>query len=107
MATIVELESDWAIQRLVELTEIPASPFEEEKRGLAFARMLREIGGLEVRIDAVVNVIARRKGTGAGPALMLAAHLDTVFAKDVDVTVKRDGDRFTAPGIGDNSRGLV
>lgn len=107
MATIMELESDWAIQRLIELTEIPAPPFEEEKRGQALARMLREIGGLDVRIDKVGNVIARRKGTGAGSAVMLAAHLDTVFAKDVVVTVKRDGDRFTAPGIGDNSRGLV
>ena len=107
MATIVELESDWAIQRLIELTEIPAPPFEEKARGLAFARMLREIGGLDVKIDEVGNVIARRKGTGAGAAVMVAAHLDTVFSKDVDVTVKRDGDRFTAPGIGDNSRGLV
>ena len=107
MATIVELESDWAIQRLIELTEIPAPPFEEKARGLAFARMLREIGGLEIKIDEVGNVIARRKGTGAGAAVMVAAHLDTVFSKDVDVTVKRDGDRFTAPGIGDNSRGLV
>ena len=107
MATIVELESDWAIQRLVEITEIPAPPFLEEKRALAFVRMLREIGGLDVRIDEVGNVIARRKGNGTGSAVMLAAHLDTVFAKDVDVTVKRDGNRFTAPGIGDNSRGLV
>ncbi len=107
MATIMELESDWAIQRLIELTEIPAPPFEEKARGLAFARMLREVGGLDVQIDKVGNVIARRKGNGAGSAVMLAAHLDTVFAKDVDVTVKRDGDRFTAPGIGDNSRGLV
>ena len=109
MATIMELESDWAIKLLIELTEIPAPPFEEKARGLAFARMLREIGGLDVRIDDVGNVIARRKGTGTGTgsAVMLAAHLDTVFAKDVDVTVKRDGNRFTAPGIGDNSRGLV
>ncbi len=107
MATILELESEWAIQRLIELTQIPAPPFEEKARGLAFARMLREIGGLDVQIDEVGNVIARRKGTGTGSAVMLAAHLDTVFAKDVDVTVKRDGDRFTAPGIGDNSRGLV
>lgn len=107
MATILELESDWAIQRLIELTEIPAPPFDEKVRGLAFARMLSEIGGLDVQIDEVGNVIARRKGTGTGSAVMLAAHLDTVFAKDVDVTVKRDGDRFTAPGIGDNSRGLV
>jgi tripeptide aminopeptidase len=107
MATIMELESDWAIQRLIELTEIPAPPFEEKARGLAFARMLREIRGLNVRIDEVGNVIARRKGQDAGPAVMLAAHLDTVFSKEVNVTVKRKGDRFSAPGIGDNSRGLV
>ena len=107
MATIMELESDWAIKRLIELTEIPAPPFEEKERGLAFARMLREIGGLDVKIDEVGNVVARRKGKSEGPAVMLAAHLDTVFSKEVDVTVKRDGDRFTAPGIGDNSRGLV
>jgi tripeptide aminopeptidase len=107
MATILELENDWAIQRLIELTEIPAPPFEEKARGLVFARMLREVGGLDVQIDEVGNVIARRKGTGTGSAVMLAAHLDTVFSKDVDVTVKRDGNRFTAPGIGDNSRGLV
>jgi len=107
MVTIMELESDWAIQRLIELTEIPAPPFEEKARGLALARMLREIRGLDVRIDEVGNVIARRKGQGEGPAVMLAAHLDTVFSKEVNVAVKRDGDRFTAPGIGDNSRGLV
>lgn len=107
MATIARLESDWAIARLIELTEIPAPPFGESKRGLAFARMLQEAGGLQVQIDAVGNVIARRKGKVEGPAVMLAAHLDTVFSKEVDVTVKRDGDRFTAPGIGDNSRGLV
>jgi tripeptide aminopeptidase len=107
MATIAELESNWAVQRLVELTEIPAPSFEEKARGLAFARMLQEIGGFAVEIDDVGNVVARRKGVGAGPAVMLAAHLDTVFAKNVDVRVKRDGDRFTAPGIGDNARGLV
>jgi acetylornithine deacetylase/succinyl-diaminopimelate desuccinylase-like protein/poly(3-hydroxybutyrate) depolymerase len=107
MATIAELESDWAVQRLIELNEIPAPPFGEPQRAQAFARMLREIGGLDVRIDEVGNVIARRKGKGEGPAVMLAAHLDTVFSKDVDVRVKRDGDRFTAPGIGDNTRGLV
>jgi tripeptide aminopeptidase len=107
LSTIEGLEGDWAIQRLIELNEIPAPPFEEGARATAFARMLREIGGLAVHIDTEGNVIARRKGTAAGPAVMLAAHLDTVFPKEVDVTVKRDGPRFTAPGIGDNSRGLV
>ena len=107
MATIVKLESDWVIQWLIELTEILAPPFEGEKRGLAFAPLLREIGGLDVPNDAVRKVNARRKGIGTGSSVMLAAHLDTVFTKDVDATLERDGYRFTDPGIGDNSCGLV
>ena len=47
---------------LIELTEIPAPPFEEEKRGLRFAEMLREAGLADVTIDAVGNVIGRRPG---------------------------------------------
>ncbi|MEQ1518970.1 MAG: hypothetical protein ABL931_21030, partial [Usitatibacteraceae bacterium] len=107
LATITELESDWAIQRLIELTEIPAPPFGEGARAQAFARMLREIGGLDVHIDEIGNVIARRKGHGDGPPAMLVAHLDTVFPSGTDVKVRREGNRFTAPGIGDNTRGLV
>jgi hypothetical protein len=56
MATIVKLESDWVIQWLIELIEILAPPFEGEKRGPAFAPILREIGGLDVRNDAVRKV---------------------------------------------------
>jgi di/tripeptidase len=33
----------------------------------------------------------------------MAAHLDTVFPKETDVRVKRQGTRLLAPGIGDNS----
>ena len=106
MTTIFDLESDWAIDRLITLTEIPAPPFGEQKRAEAFAQMLRDVGIRDVKIDAAGNVIGRRKG-GGGPTVMLAAHLDTVFSADTDVRVKRDGNRFTAPGIGDNSRGLV
>ncbi len=111
LAAIEELESEWAVERLVTLTEIPAPPFGEGPRGEAFAQMLREVGGLEVTIDQVGNVIGRRAGTGGGSDIMLAAHLDTVFPIETDVTVKRQpdeaGERFTAPGIGDNARGLV
>jgi acetylornithine deacetylase/succinyl-diaminopimelate desuccinylase-like protein len=39
--------------------------------------------------------------------VLLAAHLDTVFAAGTDVRVKRDGSRLTAPGIADNSAGLA
>jgi di/tripeptidase len=48
-----------------------------------------------------------RRGQGTGPLVAVAAHLDTVFPEGTNVTVKRDGTRLFAPGIGDNSRSLA
>lgn len=53
------------------------------------------------RADGVGDVLfAPHPGEGA--PVVLAAHLDTVFAQDVPLTVTRRGDRLEAPGIGDN-----
>lgn len=95
------------LKRLVELNEIPAPPFGEEKRAHRFAELLRNAGLEQVEIDEVGNVIGRRKGNGNGKVVALGAHLDTVFPVETDVTVKVENGRYTAPGIGDNTRGLV
>jgi acetylornithine deacetylase/succinyl-diaminopimelate desuccinylase-like protein len=39
--------------------------------------------------------------------VVIAAHLDTVFGRDVNVSVRRSGRLFTGPGIADNARGLA
>lgn len=95
------------LRKLVELNEIPAPPFGEEKRALRFAELLREAGLKQVEIDEVGNVIGTRKGNGSGEVVAIGAHLDTVFPIETDVTVKIENGRYTAPGIGDNTRGLV
>ena len=92
---------------LIELTEIPAPPFGEEKRGVRFAELLREAGLGDVTIDEVGNVIGRRPGRGGGRVIGYSAHLDTVFPIETDVTVRFDDEKMYAPGIGDNTRGLV
>ncbi|MFK7829288.1 MAG: M20/M25/M40 family metallo-hydrolase [Congregibacter sp.] len=92
---------------LIELTEIPAPPFKEQARAARFMEMLRQAGLTDVRIDEVGNVIGRRPGRGDGRLIAYAAHLDTVFPEGTDVTVKFKGDKLYAPGIGDNTRGLV
>ena len=59
-------------------------------------------------MDAEGNAMGVRKGTAAGgPMLAILAHLDTVFPEGTDVKVKRQGTRLSAPGIGDNTRGLA
>jgi len=92
---------------LIELNEIPAPPFNEERRAARFAELLRESGLTDVSIDGVGNVIGRRPGTRGQRVIAYSAHLDTVFPQETDVTVRIDGDRLYAPGIGDNSRGLI
>jgi len=92
---------------LIELTEIPAPPFQEQRRAERFAEMLREAGLVDVTIDEVGNAIGRRPGNLGNRVIGYSAHLDTVFPEETDVTVRFDGDRMLAPGIGDNSRGLV
>ena len=92
---------------LIELTEIPAPPFKEQARAARFAEMLREAGLTDVVIDEVGNVVGRRPGTGGTRVVGYSAHLDTVFPEETDVTVRFDDDKMYAPGIGDNTRGLI
>jgi len=95
------------LKQHIELTEIPAPPFGEEVRAARFAEMLKEAGISDISIDEVGNVIARRKGTVGDRVVALGAHMDTVFPAGTDVKVRVDGDTLHAPGIGDNTRGLV
>lgn len=103
----VEALDPWSLDLLVELTEIPAPPFMEDARAARFAELLAELGADSVWTDAEGNVFGLRRGrTGEGTAV-LAGHLDTVFPEGTDVTVRQRGDTLYAPGIGDDTRGLV
>ena len=105
MATI-DREHDRLIKDIVTLTQIPAPPFKEEKRAAAYLAMLKAHGLADVQQDEVGNVMGVRRG-GGGPLIAIAAHLDTVFPEGTDVTVKRQGTRLSAPGIGDDTRSLA
>ncbi len=107
MLSFIEKNGARGLDELIELNEIPAPPFQEQARGERFAQMLRDTGFGPVHIDDVGNVISVRRGRGDSKRIAVLAHLDTVFPPDTDVRVKVDGIRYTAPGIGDNTRGLV
>jgi len=103
----IDRDHDRLVAEIIRLTEIPAPPFKEAARAKVFAEMLRQSGLADTTIDAEGNVIGVRKGTGGGPLIAIAAHLDTVFPEGTDVKVKREGTRLMAPGIGDDTRGLA
>ncbi len=104
--TIVELDAE-TIQNLITLTEIPAPPFKEQKRGDKFKEMIEAIGADSVWIDKAGNIIALRKGKSGKKTIVVEGHLDTVFPEGTDVTVKHRGDSLYAPGISDDTRGLT
>jgi acetylornithine deacetylase/succinyl-diaminopimelate desuccinylase-like protein len=104
---MLKADNAWTVQQQTELTQIPAPPFKETARGAEFKRRLEALGYRDVRVDSVGNVIAERRGTGGGPTVVIAGHLDTVFPEGTDVTVKHDGTKLRAPGIGDDDRGLA
>ena len=92
---------------LITLTQIPAPPFLEEERARVYAEWLREAGADSVWIDAEGNVLALRRGRAAARTIGFGGHLDTVFPEGTDVTVRQRGDTLFAPGIGDDTRGLM
>ena len=103
----IRSDNAWTIEQQVSICEVPAPPFMEEQRGAEMKRRFEALGFRNVRIDSIGNVIAERPGTGGGPVVVIAAHLDTVFPEETDVSVTREGTTLRGPGIGDDCRGLA
>lgn len=103
---LIKDQTELAMQEQIELCEIEAPTFQEEKRAASVADRMRQYGLTDVRIDGIGNVIGVRKGSGKGPILAIGAHMDSVFPAGTDVKVRQEGNIYRAPGIGDNCSGL-
>ncbi|MFI5249269.1 MAG: M20/M25/M40 family metallo-hydrolase [Gemmatimonadales bacterium] len=91
----------------IAISEIPAPTGAEARRATWISGQFTALGLADVRTDHAGNVIGRRAGATDAPAVVVCAHLDTVFPPDTTLEVRRDGSRLTGPGIGDNGRGLA
>jgi len=83
---------------------IPAPTFHEGRRG-AYVGQRLEAAGWRVRTDAQGNVIACLGETPA--SVLITAHLDTVWDLSTELVVRREGDRLSGLGIGDDTCGLA
>jgi acetylornithine deacetylase/succinyl-diaminopimelate desuccinylase-like protein len=95
------------VKEWIHLTEIPGTSGHEEQRA---AYIRAELGKLDLtpETDAMGNIWARRKGTGGGPTVVFAAHMDTVHPLDTPLKVRReDNGTLHAPGIFDNTASLA
>jgi len=104
----LESDQDNRIAEQIDICEIPASPFNEQVRAADYMQRMMDLWLEDVHIDDEGNVIGYRPGTGDGPKLVVAAHLDTVFPLEYDATVTIDDEGILhAPGIGDDCGGLA
>jgi tripeptide aminopeptidase len=106
--TTAEL-AELVTERTVTLCLVPAPPLDEADRAAVVQNWWQADGLAEVHADARGNVWALvRPGLApAGRSLVVAAHLDTVFGRDVVHGVRFEGSgdqaRLIGPGVGDDT----
>jgi tripeptide aminopeptidase len=101
----IDKDRDYILREWIAITEINAPSKQEQERAKYVESLLRK-HKLEIRYDAVGNIIATRRGAGGGPVTVFDAHLDTVFQPGLKIKATvRDG-RVYAPGVGDDTRNI-
>ena len=89
------------------INAIPAPTFAEGARAADYLARMKAAGLRDVHLDDAGNVLGTWRGSGKGPTIVLAAHLDTVYPAGTDLTVREKDGRLYAPGIADNARSLA
>src|SRR5260370_30134376 len=85
----IERSDESTLARQAALSAIPAPTGAEGARGAHVAELFREAGLSDVAADEVGNVTGwMGGGTRREDAVVLSAHLDTVFGEDLDVSVE-------------------
>jgi acetylornithine deacetylase/succinyl-diaminopimelate desuccinylase-like protein len=95
------------VEEWIRLVETPAPSTKEQARARYIKAEMEKLHLAEIRTDDIFNVSGIRKGTGGGPTVVFAAHMDTVFPEGTNLKVKREGDILRAPGIGDDTSNLM
>ncbi|WP_263385374.1 M20/M25/M40 family metallo-hydrolase [Granulicella arctica] len=94
----------------IEMTAIPAPPFEENIRAAWFLDRFTALGLNHIHTDGIGNALAELPAPDAGessPCILISAHLDTVFPPGTLCTPTEHEGRLLAPGICDNAAGLT
>ena len=92
-------DDERTLQEHLEMCQIPAPSYEEGEKAEYVRKKMVDAGLSEVHVDEVGNVLGSWKGTGNGPRIMVAGHTDTVFPRETDLTLKKEGERYSCPGI--------
>ena len=95
------------IANIVFLGQIPAPTFHEKRRAIKFMDRLLENDVDECTTDGYQNPIGIIRGKQSElPPIMIVAHLDTTFSKDIDHNYTISETTIRGPGILDNAAGV-
>lgn len=100
------MDTERLISQALAVQRIPSPTFDEHERAEYLRDQWLQIGLDQVEIDSTGNALSRQ-GDPSGPAVLVSAHLDSVFARDATWPARREGDCLRGPGIGDNALGVA
>jgi acetylornithine deacetylase/succinyl-diaminopimelate desuccinylase-like protein len=104
----VRQDTPRTIEEAITIQQIPAPTFDEGKRARYVCDRFQQLSLTDVASDDLHNVYGCLPGTDRSrPAVLLAAHTDTVFDARASLAVRREGARIYGPGLGDNSLGVA
>ena len=98
---------DALVARLREIAEIPSPTFHEGQRSEYLMRVFPEVGLRDVTRLAKGSVLGFTRSRREVNTLLLAAHIDTVFPMETNLTTRIEGSKLYGPGTGDNAANLA
>jgi tripeptide aminopeptidase len=102
------LDPQRIVQEAISIQQIAAPTFAEEQRSIYVREQFKRYALADISSDDLFNVYGRWPGTDSNrPALLVCAHLDTVFPATTDLAVRHQGRRVYGAGLGDNSLGVA
>jgi len=103
----IDESRDDLIAQIREVAEIPAPSFHEEKRTQYLLELLPTLGLADVHALPRGSVLGYTRSRADGDMLLLAAHIDTVFPVETDLTTRIEGSSLYGPGSGDNATNVA
>jgi len=103
----IESIKETIIANIVLIGQIPSPTFKEKRRTKILMDRLAECQIDECTTDGYRNPIGIIRGSsGSNPPILIVAHIDTIFDRDVDHNFIVKENSITGPGVTDNSVGV-
>ncbi|HEY1732465.1 MAG TPA: M20/M25/M40 family metallo-hydrolase, partial [Terriglobales bacterium] len=104
----LHLQEQQILRWQTDLVEIPAPPFGERSRAEWMCEQFSKQGLTAVELDEAGNAIGLLKAKQpCEGALLVSAHIDTIFPPGTPIEPRIEGTRLYAPGACDNAAGVV